>query len=354
LDGAPLTPYDPAVRAIILVGGAGTRLRPLTWRTPKQLVPVLNRPLLEHLLLHLRDHNITRITLAMTERTEAIRTTFGDGAALDIQLDYAYEDTPLGSGGAIASAAQGWDEPFLVCNGDIITNIDLTAMIAFHRQHNAELTIHLHEVEDPSGFGVAVTAPDGRITRFIEKPPKGTAPSRLINAGNWLFQPSLLAEMDPTTFNRVEDGRFPSLCDAARPIYGFNQPVYWKDVGNAEALRTVNLDLVAGSIPDRIPADTQGVLIGSDTHIAAASIEQPTVIGSGCRIESDVVISRSVIWDNVTIESGTTVTDSIIASGATVGPAVKIDRSVIAHGAQIGAGAQLIDVSVEPDEQVEA
>jgi len=342
------------MRAIILVGGAGTRLRPLTWRTPKQLVPVLNRPLLEHLLLHLRHHNITRITLAMTDRTEAIRTTYGDGASLDIQLDYAYEDTPLGSGGAIASVAQGWNEPFLVCNGDIITDIDLTAMIAFHRQHNAELTMHLHKVEDPSGFGVAVTAPDGRITSFIEKPPKETGTAHLINAGNWLFQPSLLAEMDPTTFNRVEDGLFPSLCDSVRPIYGFDQPAYWKDVGNAEALRTVNLDLVAGSIPDRVPADTHGVLIGSDTQIAAARIKQPTVIGSGCRIESDVVISGSVIWNNVTIGSGTTVTDSIIASGTTIGPAVKMDRSVIAHGAQIGSGAQLIDVSVEPNEHIEA
>jgi NDP-sugar pyrophosphorylase family protein len=342
------------VRAIVLVGGTGTRLRPLTWRTPKQLVPILNRPLLEHLLLHLRHHNVTRITLAMTERSEAILTTFGDGSTLGINLDYAYEDTPLGSGGAIASVAEGWDKPFLVCNGDIITDIDLTAMIAFHRQHNAELTMHLHEVDDPSPFGVAVTAPDGRITQFIEKPPRGTAPSRLINAGNWLFEPSLLDEMDPTIFNRIEDGLFPALCAAERPIYGFSQPGYWKDVGNAEALRTVNLDLVTGSIPNRVPADAQGVLIGERTDITGANVQVPSVIGPDCRIARDVTISGSVIWGGVTIESGATVRECVVASGATIGRDVKIERSVIAHGAQISAGAELADTSIEPDEQVEA
>lgn len=345
---------DSAIRAIVLVGGAGTRLRPLTLRTPKQLVPVLNRPLLEHLLTHLRDHHITRITLAMTERSEAIRTTFGDGAALGIELDYAYEDTPLGSGGAIASVAQGWDQPFLVCNGDIITDINLTAMIAFHREHNAQLTMHLHEVEDPSGFGVAVTAPDGRITRFIEKPPRATAPSRLINAGNWLFEPSLLDEMDPTTFNRVEDSLFPALCEAARPIFGFSQPGYWRDIGNAQALRAVNLELVSGSIAGRVPSATQGVLIGERTDTAGANISQPSVIGSDCRIGQNTSVHRSVLWDGVTIDSGATITDSIIASGVTIGRNVKIERSVVAHGAHIGNGAQLIDATIEPDQQIEA
>jgi NDP-sugar pyrophosphorylase family protein len=349
-----MTTSDSAVRAIVLVGGAGTRLRPLTLRTPKQLVPVLNRPLLEHLLTHLRDHHITRITLAMTERSEAIRTTFGDGSTLGIELDYAYEDTPLGSGGAIASVAQGWDEPFLVCNGDIITDINLTAMLAFHREHDAQLTMHLHEVEDPSGFGVAVTAPDRRVTRFIEKPPRETAPSRLINAGNWLFEPSLLDEMDATTFNRIEDGLFPALCEAERPIYGFSQPGYWKDIGNAEALRAVNLDLVAGAIPGRVPADTEGVLIGTGTDIAGAIISKPSVIGSDCQMSQDVSIDGSVVWDSVSIDAGVTIANSIIASGVTIGRDVKIERSVVAHGARIGNGAQLIDATIEPDEQIEA
>jgi len=354
LDGESATSYDAAVRAIVLVGGAGTRLRPLTWRTPKQLVPVLNRPLLEHLLTHLQHHGITRITLAMTEHSEAIRSTFEDGASLGVELVYAYEDTPLGSGGAIASIAQGWDEPFLVCNGDIITDIDLTAMITFHEQHQAQLTMHLYEVEDPSGFGVAVTAAEGRITQFIEKPSREAAPSRLINAGNWLFEPSLLDEMDATTFNRVEDGLFPTLSEAGRPIYGFSQPGYWQDIGNAQALRTVNMDLVSGAIPGRIPPDSNGVLIGERTDIGGADIRKPSVVGSDCQIDENVSIDHSVIWDAVTIGRGATITNSIIASGAIIGRDVTIDSSVIAHGARIGSGARLSDASIDPDEIIEA
>ncbi|MDA0351593.1 MAG: NDP-sugar synthase [Chloroflexi bacterium] len=343
------------MRAIVLVGGQGTRLRPLTWRSPKALVPVLNRPLLEHLLLHLKRHAITRITLAMTQRNAEIRDAFGDGSALGIQLEYAYEDTPLGSGGAIASVAQGWDEPFLVANGDIITDLDLTAMFAFHRERGAELTMHLHEVPDPSQFGVAVTAPDGRITRFVEKPPAESAPSNLINAGNWLFEPSVIAELDPNGFNRVEDGLFPNMCSAGRPIYGFSLPSYWRDIGNSEALRLVNLDLVAGSIPGRVPDGTNGVLAGSGTTIeAGANVAAPTVLGDQCAVAMGATVERTVCWDRVTIQAGATVSDSVLASGVSVGAGATIERSVVAHGARIAAGARVIDEQVEPDAVIEA
>lgn len=343
------------MRAIVLVGGQGTRLRPLTWRSPKALVPVLNRPLLEHLLLHLKRHDIMQITLAMTQRNAEIREAFGDGSALGIEVDYAYEDTPLGSGGAIASVAQGWDEPFLVANGDIITDLDLSAMLAFHREHNAELTMHLHEVEDPSEFGVAVTAADGRITQFVEKPPLKTAPSKLINAGNWLFEPSIVNELNPTEFNRVEDGLFPGMCSANRPIYGFSQPSYWRDIGNSESLLQVNLELVAGAIPGRVPDGTNGVLLGAEATIADdAQVSPPNVIGDHSTIGSRARLERSVCWDGVVIEDGATVLDSVLASGVTVGGGAVVERSVVAHGARIGAGARVTDQPVEPDSVIEA
>src|SRR5262249_30766893 len=152
-------------------------------------------------------------TLALTRRATAIEETLGDGTALGLRLDYAYEETPLGSGGAIASIASAWPEQgrgtFLVCNGDIVADLDLSAMLAEHRARQAELSIWLFEVEDPSPFGVADLAPDGRIRRFVEKPARDEAPSRRINSGFWLFEPSLLSEMDGTQFNRVEDNLFP-------------------------------------------------------------------------------------------------------------------------------------------------
>ncbi len=339
------------MQAIVLVGGEGTRLRPLTWRTPKALVPVLNRPLLDHLLLHLRDHGVTRATLALTKRNEAIRAAFRDGAHLGIAIDYAYEDTPLGSGGAIASIAGGWDETFLVCNGDIITALDISAMLRSHRERGAELSISLHEVDDPSPFGVVDIAEDGRIHRFVEKPKREEAPSRLINAGTWIFEPSLLAEMDPTTFNRVEDVLFPSLCASGRPVYGFHQPAYWADVGTAAALLRVNLDLAGGAVPARLPdpAPREGVLVASDTTIeAGAAVHGPTVVGAGSRIEAGAEVRDSVLWDGVRIASGAQVRRSILASGVSVGADAVVEDCVIAHGAQVAPGARLSGAAIEP------
>ncbi|MQA00383.1 MAG: NTP transferase domain-containing protein [Dehalococcoidia bacterium] len=334
------------MRAIVLVGGEGTRLRPLTWRTPKQLVPVLNRPLLEHLMLHLREYEVTRVTLAMTNRNALIRDTFGDGAALGIELDYAYEDTPLGSGGAIASVAAGWDEPFLVCNGDIVTDLDLRAMIEAHRTAGAELSMHLHEVDDPSSFGVAVVDDGGRITRFVEKPPRESAPSRLINAGTWLFEPGLLAEMDATAFNRVEDTLFPRLCEERRAIVGFQQPGYWRDIGNPEALRLVNLELAT--------REAAGVVQGEGCEVAAdAAIEAPSVLGAACRLEASARVERSLLWDGVCLGQGATVRDSVLGPGVTVEAGAIVDRSVVAHGATVAAGARLEGASVEPDARYE-
>ncbi len=342
------------MRAIVLVGGEGTRLRPLTWRTPKQLVPVLNRPLLDHLLAHLRDHGVDRVTLAMTRRSDLIQRAYEDGARLGIALDYAYEETPLGSGGAIASIAGDWGEPFFVCNGDIITDLDLSAMWRSHQERGAVLSISLFEVEDPSAFGVADLAEGFRIKRFIEKPKREDAPSRLVNSGTWIFEPSLLAQMDPTTFNRVEERLFPDLCNAGRPVFGFDHSGgYWGDVGNPAALLRVNLDLVQGAIPAwlaGVPV-SHGVLVHPTATIEdGARIQSPAVIGAGTVVESGARVSGSVLWDGVRVGAEAVVRGSTIASGARVGARATVEDGVIAHEAIVPAGAALRGASVGPGE----
>jgi mannose-1-phosphate guanylyltransferase len=331
------------MRAIVLVGGEATRMRPLSFRTPKQLMPVLHRPLLERLLLHLADHGVRDVTLAMLQRNEAIRGYFDTGERLGLRIDYAYEETPLGSGGAIARAAAGWDEPSLVCNGDIITDLDVTAMIRAHRARRAELSISLHAVDDPSAFGVVALGDDDRITRFVEKPPREQAPSHLINAGTWLFEAALLAEMDATRFNRVEDELFPRLAGAGRAIYGFRSDAYWIDVGRPEALRMVNLDRVDGT-----------TALGDDVLVAVgARVEPPAVIGRGSRLERGALVTRSLLWDGVRVGAGAVVRDSVLATGVTVGDGALVERAVLAHGAVVPAGARAIDVSLEPDQRFE-
>jgi mannose-1-phosphate guanylyltransferase len=358
------------MRAIVLVGGEGTRLHPLTLRTPKQLVPVLNRPLLDHLLLHLKAHGITSITLAMTRRSEAVRAAFGDGSHLGVALEYAYEETPLGSGGAIASIAAGWEESFLVCNGDIITDLDLSAFIEAHRSRGAELSISLYEVDDPSAFGVVALDAQSRIRRFIEKPRREEAPSRLINAGFWLFEPSLLKELDGTQFNRVEDALFPALAATGRSIFGYHRQGYWKDVGNPDAYRLVNLELLGGAYPARLPAGwpagavaTDGAHIDSTTRISApvlvgrgtligpgALVIGPAVIGAACSIGANAEVSGSVLWDDVTVEETAQVTSSIVATGVRIGPGARVEAAVVGHGATVPPGAHVPPgARVDPD-----
>lgn len=337
------------VRAIVLVGGEGTRLRPLSRRTPKALVPVLNRPLLEHLLLHLRTHGIDVVTLALASHlSTAIRDALGDGRTLGVTLTYAYEEQPLGSGGAIASIARHWVEPFLVCNGDIITDLDVTAMISAHHQTRAALTISLHEVDDPSPYGVVALATDDRITRFVEKPAPADAPSHWINAGTWLFEPSLVRELDATRFSRVEDGLFPALAtqpEQAGGIYGFRWGGYWMDVGTPEHYRQVNLDLVRGACGAReahAPAIAAGVMRGDGTTIdAGAVVHGPAVIGAHCTIERAATIERSVLWNGVTVGAGAVVRDAVLASGVVVGEHAVVDHAVVADDVRIGAGAHI-------------
>ena len=357
------------MRAIVLVGGEGTRLRPLTLRTPKALVPVLGRPLLEHLLLNLRQHGVDSVTLAMTHRTEAIRDAFGDGTALGIAIDYAYEDTPLGSGGAIGSIASTWrdaeggpwDQSFLVVNGDIVTDLDITAMLEHHRANGAVLSLSLHEVDDPSPFGVVDIDSNGRIHRFVEKPAIEDAPSRLINAGTWIFEPRLIEMLDPTTFNRVEDGLFPTLCADGEPVYGFHQPgafgrsqAYWADVGNPDALLQLNLDMALGHVASPAASPTgQGVYIHETSTVEdGARIEAPAVIGAGCTIRAGATITRSLLWDGVTVEPDVEVSGSILATGVTVGAGAHIESSVVAHHATIQPNATLEGERIDPDGHV--
>ena len=325
------------MKAIVLVGGRGTRLRPLTPRTPKQLVPILNRPLLEYLLRRLQLHGVRDVTLAMTAPSEAIEETFGDGAHLGLSIERVYEGEPLGSGGAIATCAAGWDEPFLVCNGDLVCDIDLDLMIAAHRARSAELSIALYEVDDPSRFGVV--AIDGeRITRFVEKPPAAEAPSNLINAGVWLFEPHLARELDATRFNRVEDELFPGMAEGGRAIVGFHHRGYWADVGTSAAYLQTNIDLLRGDSPALAPEGFPA-LLGEGTDVAAsAMLGMGVVAGADCSIGAGSLVTASVLWDGVHVGEGARIDRSVLATGARVGAGAVLEGVVLGHGAEVAAG----------------
>ena len=346
--------YDPCVKAIVLVGGEGTRLRPLTLRTPKQLVPVLGRPLLLHLLEHLRDHDVNQVTLAMTRTTgsAAVFAHFEGAAPAGIELSFVFEDSPLGSGGAIANAATNWGgdaDPFLVCNGDLVTDLDLTSLVAFHREREAAVTIALHPVADPTPFGVVALEDDGRITRFVEKPALDAAPSNLVNAGFWVFDPAVVSRLDATRFNRVEDVLFPALAANGEALYGMTPEGYWRDVGYPDAYLEANLALLGTDDND----GTSG-FVGSGTEVASTARVERSVIGAGCTVEPRAAVTDSVLWDGVRVGRGASVRRSVIASGAIIEGGARLDGAVVGHGATVPAGLRLAPgARVEPGDRAD-
>lgn len=321
--------------AIVLAGGEGTRLRPLTEQLPKSLVPILGRPLLGLLLGHLQGHGVTRAVLALTRGASSAAVarafeadpTLGGTLAPGLDLRFAFEETPLGSGGAIANAAAvlgATSDPVLVCNGDLVSDINLTSMLAAHVERSAELTIALCEVDEPSRYGVAATNDTRRITAFVEKPPRGEEPSNLANAGFWLFSASLMASLDSRAFNRVEDVLFPALVRANRPVFGFRHAGSWRDIGTPAAYREAvmdALDRTAGPVP----------WLGPNAAVEDGGTVRRSAIGAGSRIEAGAEVVDSVLWESVRVSAG-----------------ARVRRSVLGAGVEVPAGAVVEDACLVP------
>jgi mannose-1-phosphate guanylyltransferase len=283
------------VIAVVLVGGEGTRLRPLTYTTPKPMLPIANRPFLEHQIAHLRAHGIDRVVLACGYRPDAIRAHFG------AELEYVVEPEPLGTGGAIAFAARALSETFVVANGDVLTDLDLSALVRFHRDRDARMTLALHPVDDPSRYGVVVTAADGAVTAFVEKPAPGTAPAVTINAGTYVVEPGVLDLIPPGRAVSVEYEVFPLLVGAG--LYAHTSDGYWRDIGTPGSYLAANLE--------RMPA---GGLVDPSAQVDPAAVVTRSVVGPGCRIEAGARVSESVLLEGAVVAAGRTVENCVMGS----------------------------------------
>lgn len=363
--------------AVILAGGAGTRLRPLTYARRKELVPLLGRPLLEYRLVNLREHGVTNIILACSQGMGEVEQHFGDGASLGVSLNYQYEDRPLGSGRAVKEAARafGATGTLVVCNGDILTNVDLTAMLDRHRTTGATLSISLAPVDDPWHFGVVDVDDDLRIGHFVEKPPQGEEPSNLINAGTWLWEPGVLDRI-PDDESAVRDGYservlFPGIIADGLRVQGFIEDL-WVDVGAPDRyLRATRLlleretrrlgsDIImeAGATVANRARIEGHVHIGAGASVAIdAVVRGPAMLGERASVGEGAVVDRSVLWEDARVGAGARVTGSIIAAGAEVGAGAVVEDAILANGATVApnhtlaAGARLMpgEVSVVGD-----
>ena len=338
------------MKAVILVGGEGTRLRPLTYEVPKSMVPVLNRPFLEHTIAYLKQYGIDNIVLAMSYLPDSFREHFGDGSKLGVKLTYSIEDNPLGTAGAVKNAEAHLTSTFVVFNGDIFTELDIADMLAFHRRQEAKATIALTWVDNPSAFGVVETDSAGRVQRFIEKPPPGQATTNWINAGAYILEPEILEHVPAGRHYMFEKGLFPLLLELGKPVYGYPFDGYWLDMGTLEKYHRLNCDLVSlktnSSLTDNLSEDRlhrgKNVIIHPSAQItgttiindrcqigAKVHIKGPVVIGADCCIADGAYLERAVLMKEVKVGTGANLQQCIVGNNAQIGDNEQVINCVV-------------------------
>ena len=325
------------MKAVILVGGEGTRLRPLTYEIPKPLLPIANVPFLERQLAWLARHGVDEVILSMGYLPDAFRAHFTDSRFGPMRLRYAVEPRPLGTAGGIRFAAEGIGERFVVCNGDVLTDLDLAAMVRFHIEVGAEATIHLARVEDPSAFGVVPTRDDGEVIAFVEKPAPGAAPTHWINAGTYVLEPSVLDEIPPRLCVSIERETFPRMLTRPRRLFAVRSDAYWLDIGTPEKYWQAQRDVLDGRL-GRPPAPgaverSPGVWVQEPVTVAAGvRLDAPVLVGTGSRLEAGAVVREAVVG------AGATVCRSVLLPGVAVPPGETVDDEVVGGTGRLTVG----------------
>ncbi|WP_017716978.1 mannose-1-phosphate guanyltransferase [Kamptonema formosum] len=339
------------MRAVLMAGGSGTRLRPLTCDLPKPMVPILNRPIAEHIINLLRRHQITEIIATLHYLPDVMRDYFQDGSDFGVQMTYAVEeDQPLGTAGCVKNIAELLDQTFLVISGDSITDFNLSAAMAFHKHKRSKATIVLTHVPNPIEFGVVITDKDSRIRRFLEKPSTSEIFSDTVNTGIYILEPEVLDYLPENKECDFSKDLFPLLLEKGEPMYGFIAEGYWCDVGHLDAYRDAQYDGLYGKVKLEFPYEERspGLWVGQNTYIdPSAKIETPVLIGHNCRIGSRVQIEAGTsIGDNVTIGADADIKRPIVWNGVIVGEEAHLRACVTARGVRIDRRAHVLEGAV--------
>jgi len=326
------------MKGLILAGGKGTRLRPLTLNTPKPIVPVANQPFLLYQIDLLRSAGIDDVILSLSYQPRKIEDLLKDGADYGVLIRYAVEGSPLGTGGAFKNAEAWIDSSTVVFNGDVLTGLDLSAAIAQHKQTGAAATLVLTPVDNPSAYGLVETETDGRVRRFIEKPGPNEITCRTINAGVYVLEPSVLKYMpkgEPYSFER---GLFPTLLENKELVMAYVLDKYWIDIGSPVKYLEVHHDILAGRFTSsRVPTS----ILDHSVLPASATVDEKSIIDTDVTIRAGVRIENSVIGKNCRIEEGAQVIDSVIWPGNTLDADARVSGSVLGKGCYVGRSATI-------------
>lgn len=328
--------------AVILVGGIGTRLRPLTLSAPKPMLPTAGVPFLTHLVTRIRDAGVPHIVLGTSYRAEVFEEHFGDGSALGVELEYLVETEPLGTGGGIRNVAPALrGDTVLIFNGDVLSGVDLRALLATHRRAEADVTLYLTKVPDPRAFGCVPTDPDGRVTAFLEKDPNPVTDQ--INAGTYVFARSVLDAIPSKRSVSVERETFPGLLASGALVVGHVADAYWRDLGTPADFIAGSADLVRGLAPSSAlpgPIGEALVLAGASVD-PFASVLGGTTVGAGCSVGASAVLDGAALFDGARVDPGAVVRRSVLGFGAVVGEGAVLEDAVIGDRASIGARVEL-------------
>jgi mannose-1-phosphate guanylyltransferase/phosphomannomutase len=335
------------MKAVIMAGGEGTRLRPLTANQPKPMLPMANRPMAEHVVDLLKRHGYDEIVITVAFLANTIRTYFGDGSEFGVRFHYATEETPLGTAGSVLNAREQLDERFLVISGDVLTDIDLTELVQHHERTGAVATLALKAMENPLEFGIVITGGGGRVERFLEKPGWGDVFSDTINTGIYVLEPEVLEWIAEGRSVDFSGEVFPAMLESSRPLHGFVSEGYWEDVGTLDAYLRAHVDVLEQKVQVGIPGFPlrEGIWVGEGAEIhPSAVVRSPAVIGGNCRVGPSAEIGPyAVLGSNVRIGDGTVLERTVIHDNTYLAPGVTARGAVIARSCDIRQGAHLED-----------
>jgi mannose-1-phosphate guanylyltransferase / phosphomannomutase len=342
------------MKAVVMAGGEGTRLRPLTSNQPKPMVPVAGKPCMQHIIELLRRHGMTDIVVTVAYLPQVIRGYFDDGEAIGVELHYSVEERPLGTAGSVKNAEELLDETFLVISGDALCDFDLDELIAAHRSNGAAATLALKAVDNPLEFGVVITDSDGRVERFLEKPSWGQVFSDTINTGVYVVEPEVLRAVPEGTPYDFSKQLFPDLLERGKPIFGHVATGYWQDIGNLDQYRQANFDALDGSVELELSGIRlrDNVLLGEGVQLPdLEQIEGPAFIGNFCQVDAGARIGPyTVLGPNVVVKEGATVVRSTVDSGSYVGRSARLEGTILGKGVDVRPHAVLNDGVAVGDE----
>lgn len=339
------------MKAVVLVGGEGTRMRPLTETIPKPLLPFMNRPFLAQVLDHLARHGVDEAICSSPYLESVFHDFLESRGDAPPRVTWITEEEPLGTAGAIAGARERLDETFLALNGDVLTDLDIGAMVAFHRERGATATIALAQVEDARAFGLVETDDRGRVLEFREKPADPVPGT--INAGTYVLEPAVLERIPTGTMVSIERETYPGLIARGEPVYGYTGHGYWRDLGTPEAYLDAHLDALDGRIEDY--RDVRGPVLATGANVdPGAEIGTRVVLGPSSVVAAGARIDRAVLHARARVGTDALVEDSILGPGSVVEHGAQLLGGVLAEGASVARGVRARDVRLGPGERLEA